>query len=435
MIYDLVLKNGEIYIDQCFLKKNIYINGEKIVRITEKDLTSKKTIDCTNRLIMPGFIDPHVHFDLDLGEFSSRDDFYQGSKIAALGGVTTFIDFLDPILENDALAEAFEKRLSLAKESLVDYSFHVTLGNFDDEIEALIQGAKALGLPSIKVFTTYSASNRKISLKKLYELICDDILVLIHAEKDELMSQGDEIFNYKNNRPQVSEYLQVLEIAGITALKKGNVYIVHTTCGSTVQMIAEKFKHLMDDNRIIFESCPQYFYLNEQRYTQENSHLFLIAPPLRSKKEMIYLKSSIDHIQSIGTDHCAFTKEDKEKYDEVSKIPKGIGSIEFSFSLMYNLFGEKIIDKFTKNPAKIFGLYPQKGKIELDTDADLVIFDPNKEFIVDSGHSNANYSPYEGIALKGKVESTVLRGEVIVKDYDYVGEKKGNFLRRKYEGN
>jgi dihydropyrimidinase len=120
MIYDLVLKNGEIYIDQCFLKKNIYINGEKIVRITDKHLASKKTIDCTDRLIMPGFIDPHVHFDLDLGEFSSRDDFYQGSKIAALGGVTTFIDFLDPILKNETLEEAFRKRQSLAKESLGD---------------------------------------------------------------------------------------------------------------------------------------------------------------------------------------------------------------------------------------------------------------------------------------------------------------------------
>jgi dihydropyrimidinase len=102
---------------------------------------------------------------------------------------------------------------------------------------------------------------------------------------------------------------------------------------------------------------------------------------------------------------------------------------------MYNLFGDKIIDRFTKNPAKIFGLYPQKGKIELNTDADLVIFDPNKEYTITAGQSNAGYSPYEGISLKGKVESTLLRGEVIVKDYNYVGQSKGNFLRRKYESN
>jgi dihydropyrimidinase len=435
MIYDLVLKNGEIYVDQCFLKKNIYINGEKIVRITDKNLASKKVIDCTGKLVMPGFIDPHVHFELDLGEFSSRDDFYQGSKIAALGGVTTFIDFLDPILTNAELTEAFNKRQALAKKSLVDYSFHVTLGNYEDDPLQLIEEAKALGLPSIKVFTTYSESNRRISLKKLYELISDEILVLIHSEKDELITKEDELFNYKNSRPWLSEYLQILEIAGMTSLKKGNVYIVHTTCGSAIQMVAEKFEHLLSQDKIIFESCPQYFYLNEEKYVKEDAKLFLIAPPLRNSKEMIYLKSSIDHIRSIGTDHCAFTKADKEKYHDVSKIPKGFGSIEYSFALMYNLFGEKIIDRFTKNPAKIFGLYPQKGKIELNTDADLVIFDPNKEFTIDKGHSNAGYSPYEGIALKGKVESTLLRGEVIVKDYKYIGESKGNFLRRKYESN
>jgi dihydropyrimidinase len=435
MIYDLVLKNGEIYVDQCFLKKNIYINGEKIVRITDKNLASKKVIDCTDKLVMPGFIDPHVHFELDLGEFSSRDDFYQGSKIAALGGVTTFIDFLDPILTNAELTEVFNERQELAKKSLVDYSFHVTLGNYEDDTLQLIKEAKALGLPSIKVFTTYSESNRRISLKKLYELISDEILVLIHSEKDELITKEDELFNYKNARPWLSEYLQILEIAGITSLKKGNVYIVHTTCGSAIQMVAEKFEHLLSQDKIIFESCPQYFYLNEEKYVEEDAKLFLIAPPLRSKKEMIYLKSNIEHIQSIGTDHCAFTKEDKVKYNKVSKIPKGFGSIEYSFSLMYNLYGRKIIDHFTKNPAKIFGLYPQKGKIELNTDADLVIFDPNKTFVIDAGHSNAGYSPYEGISLKGKVESTLLRGKLIVEDYNFIGESKGNFLRRKYESN
>jgi len=434
MIYDLVLKNGEIYIDQCFLKKNIYINGEKIVRITDKILESRKSIDCENKLIMPGFIDPHVHFALDLGEFQSRDDFYQGSKIAALGGVTTFIDFLDPILKNDDLEKTLKKRQGLAKESLVDYSFHVTLGNFADNVYDLIDKAKTLGLPSIKVFTTYSDSNRRISLKKLYDLISEDILVLIHAEKDELITEVEKVFNYKKSRPWYSEYLQILEIAGIAELKKGYVYFVHTTCGSAIQMVKEKFENLLMNN-IFFESCPQYFYLSESKYKEENRKLFLIAPPLRSKKEMIYLKENIDNISTIGTDHCSFTLKDKERYDEVSKIPKGFGSIEYSFSLMYNLFGEKIVDKFTKNPAKIFGLYPQKGKIELNTDADLVIFDPNKEFTIESGHSNSDYSPYEGVTLRGKVESTLLRGELIVKNYEYVGKIKGDFIRRKYESN
>ena len=161
----------------------------------------------------------------------------------------------------------------------------------------------------------------------------------------------------------------------------------------------------------------------------------MLAPPLRSKKESKILKENIDIINVISTDHCSFTKNDKRKYKEISKIPKGLGSIEFSFSLMYNLFGEKIIDKFTKNPAKIFGLCPNKGDISLNTDADLVVFNPNKEFVIDSGKSNSDYSPYEGIRLKGRVEKTFLRGKLIVDNYEYIGNSKGKFIRRKYESN
>jgi dihydropyrimidinase len=433
-MYDLSLINGKVYLEGFFVKKDIYINDDKIVRITTKKLESKKIIDCTDRLIMPGFIDSHVHFDLDLGEFKSRDNFHQGSIIAALGGITTFIDFLDPINKNDEFEESFNNRLNLAKESLIDYSFHTTIGNFEDDVKELIENAKKKGIPSIKVFTTYKESNRKISFKKLYELISDEILVLIHAEKNDLITEVENISDYENSRSCDGEYLQMLEISAISEMKNGKVYFVHTTCGNVIEKINKKFNESLKEN-IFFESCPQYFYLDKTKYNREDGELFLLAPPLRSKKESKILKENIDIINVISTDHCSFTKNDKRKYKEISKIPKGLGSIEFSFSLMYNLFGEKIIDKFTKNPAKIFGLCPNKGDISLNTDADLVVFNPNKEFVIDSGNSNSDYSPYEGIRLKGRVEKTFLRGKLIVDNYEYIGNSKGKFIRRKYESN
>jgi dihydropyrimidinase len=428
-MYDLSLINGKVYLDGSFLKKNIYINDDKIVKITSKILESKKIIDCFDRLIMPGFIDAHVHFDLNLGEFNSRDDFRQGSIIAALGGVTTFIDFLDPINNNLELKESFDNRMNLAKESLIDYSFHTTLGNFKGDVNELIKDSKAIGLTSIKVFTTYKESNRKISFKKLFELISDEILVLIHAEKNELITEVNDISKYEDSRSCDGEYLQMLEITAISEIKNGKVYFVHTTCGSVIEKINEKFGENLKQN-VFFESCPQYFYLDKTKYNENNGELFLLAPPLRSVKEKLKLRENIDKINVMSTDHCSFTKEDKRKYSEVSKVPKGLGSIEFSFSLMYNLFGDKIIDKFTKNPAKIFGLSPNKGDISINTDADLVIFNPNKEYMIDSGHSNSNYSPYEGIKLKGKVEKTILRGKLIVDNYEYIGNVKGKFIRR-----
>jgi len=168
-------------------------------------------------------------------------------------------------------------------------------------------------------------------------------------------------------------------------------------------------------------------------YKRDDGRLFLLAPPLRSKKEQEKLRKNIDLIHTIGTDHCPFTKEEKYRYSEVSKVPKGIGGIEYSFSLMYNLFGTSIIDKFTVNPAKIHGLYPQKGVIQEDSDADLVIFDPNRELTIDAGHSKSDYSPYEGIKVRGVVESTILRGQFLVKERKFVGKDvKGTYLKRKH---
>src|SRR6056297_1533181 len=136
MMYDLRLINAEAYIDGEFQKTTIYIDQKsgQIKKISDERLDAKETIDCTDKLVLPGFIDPHVHFQLTVGEFTSRDDFVNGSKIAALGGVTTFIDFLDPIAYTDDLTKALIKRPNEAKESYVDYSFHITLGNFKGAI-------------------------------------------------------------------------------------------------------------------------------------------------------------------------------------------------------------------------------------------------------------------------------------------------------------
>ena len=125
----------------------------------------------------------------------------------------------------------------------------------------------------------------------------------------------------------------------------------------------------------------------------------LLAPPLRSIEEQKKLKKNISLIDTIGTDHCPFTKEEKMCYKEASKIPKGLGSLEYSFSLMYYLFGNEIIDKFTQNPAKIHNLFPKKGIIQIGSDADFVIFDPVKTFYIDSGQSQSDYSPFENNSL------------------------------------
>ena len=398
--YDLGLINGQVYYKGKFGELDVYVKDQVIAEIVSpgKELPCEKIVSCTNNLIMPGFIDPHVHINLDLGEFTSADNYESASKAAAFGGITTFIDFLEPINRVSEFEEKLKKKQEEAKISHIDYAFHTTVGNFDDNVEELINISKESGIPTIKMFTTYSESNRKISDEKLQEFLKNssetDTLILVHAENDEMILDAnveDTLEYYERSRPSEAEVIEIEKIAKVASETGGKLYIVHVTCGSSIDLIRKKYGELLGKN-IFMESCPQYFHLTKDLFNQENGNLFLLAPPLRSAEEQKRLKDNISSVHSIGTDHCPFTKEEKMRYIKASKIPKGLGGVEFSFSLMYHLFDEEIIDKFTINPAKIHGLFPKKGVIQIGSDADFVIFDPDKTLMIDSGHSKTDFN-------------------------------------------
>ena len=437
-MYDLGLINSKIYHKGKFSELDVYIKDQVIAEIVSpgKELPCEKEVSCTDKLILPGFIDPHVHINLDLGEFRSADDFESASRAAAFGGITTFIDFLEPINKLNEFEAKLNKKQEEAKSSYIDYAFHTTLGNFEDDVGKLVEISRKNGISSIKLFTTYSESNRKISDEKLKEFLkksnLTNTLILVHAENDEMILNAnveDTLEYYERSRPSEAEIREIEKLAGIAANTGGKLYIVHVTCGSSIELLKEKCGELLG-KWIFVESCPQYFHLTKDLFNQENGNLFLLAPPLRSSKEQKKLKDSISVIHTIGTDHCPFMKEEKMRYTEASKIPKGLGSLEYSFPLMYHLFGDEIIDKFTINPAKIHGLYPKKGIIRVGSDADFVIFDPDKTLYIDSGQSQADYTPYENMIVSGMVESTILRGEFIVRKRKLVGSMNGQFIWR-----
>jgi len=430
--------NGSVYRNGDFSLEDIYMSDQKITKIVPsgKILPCKKIVDCSNKLILPGFIDPHVHINLDLGEFKTSDDYESASKAAAFGGITTFIDFLEPINSVDEFDVKLQQKHKEAEKSFIDYSFHTTVGNFTGDVETLASKSLESGIPSIKLFTTYSESNRRCSYEKIREFISNsslsDTLILFHAENDEIILNSnveDNTAVYENSRPKKAEIEEIEKLAEMAAELKGRIYIVHVTCGSSLNLLKEKYSDLLQHN-IFIESCPQYFYLTKEVYATENGNLFLLAPPLRSKNEQEKLKKNIGIINTIGTDHAPFKKEEKLRYAKPSQVPKGLGSLEYSFSLMYNLFGKSIIPKYTINPAVIHNLFPRKGIIQEGSDADLVIFDPEKEIIIDSGHSKSDYSPYDGLKITGIVESTILRGKFLVEERKFVGSKIGQFIKR-----
>lgn len=437
-MYSLGLVNGKIYQNGQFVKLDVYIKDQIIAEIVSPgtELPCKNIVSCTNKLIMPGFIDPHVHINLDLGEFKSSDNYESASKAAAFGGITTFIDFLEPINKVNEFETILKKKQFEAETSYIDYAFHTTVGNFEDDVDKLVEISRKNGLPSIKLFTTYSESNRKISYTKLREFLNNssetDTLIMIHAENDEIILNAeveDTVRDYESSRPAFSEIEEIKKLAKMASELKGKTYFVHVTCGSSIEYLKEEYNDLLNKS-IFIESCPQYFYYTKEHYKREDGSLFLIAPPLRSAEEQKKLKQNISFIDTIGTDHCPFRKEEKMRYKEASKIPKGMSSLEFSFSLMFHLFGNNIIDKFTLNPAKIHNLYPKKGIIQAGSDADFVIFDPVKTQMIEAGHSQSDYSPYESMITKGLIESTILRGEFLVEKRQFTGSIGGKFVKR-----
>ncbi|MGH4124543.1 MAG: dihydroorotase [Clostridium sp.] len=432
-MFDLGIVNGRIYIDGNWYEGNLYIKDNKISSISHEVLEAKEEYDAKGRDILPGFIDPHVHFQLTVGMRTSADDFYKGSRAAAFGGITTYIDFLDPVKNNLALKKAFTLRKDLATNSVIDYAFHATIADLDEKPISFINEAKTLGIPTIKLFTTYSSSDRRTKDRTIDRLLSHTketgTLLLAHSENDGLILEGCKIpvIQHESSRPAIAEISEVIKLAEMTKYRDGRMYIVHTNCGTTVERLKENYKSILNTD-FILESCPHYFIFSSSKYLQRDGYLYTMTPPLRSDREVKKLNDQIDNIFTIGTDHCPFNSTDKNR-EFVDEMPMGIGGVEYSFPLMYEKFGEKVIDKFTKNPAIVHGLYPKKGNLLPGADADIVIFDHNEHYIIKENHSNVDYNLYKDMELTGKVCSTISKGKFVVKDGVFIGGK-GEYLSR-----
>jgi dihydropyrimidinase len=229
--------------------------------------------------------------------------------------------------------------------------------------------------------------------------------------------------DHEKSRPVMSEYIEVLKLAAMARETGGNLYIVHISAGSSVEKLVKEFENELKIKKIILESCPHYFVFNSSVYEKEDGYRYTMTPPLRPEPDRKRLNQYIDYISTIGTDHCpSDEKLKKKKY--TSEIFMGIGGLEYSFLNMYTLFQDKIIDKFTKEPAKAYGLYPQKGNLLPGADADILIFDPDAYTYVEDTNS-----VYYQKLLQGAVKKVFLRGQLIVED-GKIYSSFGKYLRR-----
>jgi dihydropyrimidinase len=418
-MHDLGIIGGQIYIDGEFTKKNLFVKDGKISGISKHAESCGDFYDASDKKIIPGLIDPHVHFALGIGNTISADDFKSGSIAAAYGGITTFIDFLDPVSEAGSLKGALEKRKKLAKGSAINYMFHATAANPVGETEKIAMEMKNLGLNSIKLFTTYSETGRRTYDPEIKEILVLSrrygFKVLVHVENDAVVGINPEqlVVHLPEARSEEAETTEALKLAAMTRETCGELYMVHTSSGRTVRELVKSFSDIIG-SRFHIESCPHYFAMDSGRFERHDGYLYTMIPPLRDSGSVRLMKKYSEFVETIGTDHCPYNSDAKAKF-KLADIPMGIGSIEHSFPIMHSIIGEKAIDKMSIKPAEIFGLYPWKGILAVGSDADLTIYDDRDEYMIQGNHSACDYNVYEDYAVKARIESTICNGSFVIR--------------------
>ncbi len=426
-MHDLGIIGGQLYIESEFQRKNLFVKNGAISGISDGVEGCLEYYDASGKKIIPGLIDPHVHFALNVSGRTSADNFFSGSVSAAFGGVTTFIDFLDPVSKALDLPGALKRRKSAAKDSVVNYLFHATAANPKGETEKIAMEMKNLGLHTIKIFTTYEESGRRTydtEIKEFLELSKKyGFMVLAHVENDDIVGMHPKqlVSNLPEARSEEAEITEALKLAAMVRETGGELYMVHTSSGRTVRELIKCFSGIVG-NRFHIESCPHYFSFDDSKYENEDGYLYTMIPPLRDSRAVRLLKKYSNFVESIGTDHCPYMENEKAR-QWLDEIPMGIGSIEHSFVVMHSILGNKAIDKMSRCPAEIFGLYPWKGLLAVGSDADITIYDDNENYRIHGNHSACDYTVYEGFDVKVKIESTICGGEFVIRKGEF---KRGN---------
>ncbi|WP_046174847.1 dihydropyrimidinase [Domibacillus indicus] len=448
-----IIKNGFVITSTEQFKADVLIEEGTIVSLSESFLEKQDDliIDATDKYVFPGGIDAHVHLDIP----GTVDGFESGTKAAALGGITSIINYADPVKEKSFI-ETLQEWKKKAKPSYIDYGIHSIINRCDDETLKEIPLLAKEGVTSIKLFMAYKDTVMVNDLE-LYKLMKkageSGVVTNIHAENgdviDELIKEKVEAGYtapkfHADTRPASLEAEATNRALKIANVAKAPVYIVHVTCEEALNEV----KRALEDGINAFaETCPHYLVLDRSYLELPNFEgaKYVCSPPLREKSDQNALWEGLytGIISTIGSDHASIPFEGGKTRgrNDFSKIPNGCPGIESSFSLLYHygVQGNRItlqqfVQKTSTNPAKIFGLYPKKGEIALGSDADIVIFDPQKSSTIsaETQAQNTDYNIYEGTKIEGSISHVLSKGKIIVENNIFKGEKgHGEYLHRK----
>lgn len=463
----ILIKEGTLITAAETFVSDILIDGEKIIQIgIDLDIPDAQVIDAQGKLILPGGVDPHTHFDLPMFDTVSSDDHYTGHKAAAFGGTTTVMDFVPqdaPTLEESVTLW----RQKADPKAAIDFGFHMNLTQFNHQIAAEIPRLPEIGITTLKVFTAY---NNRLRLDdgnifKAMRIARDfGLLTMLHAEGGDvievLVAEALAAGNtspvwHTRTRPAWGAIEATLRAAALSAQAQAPLYVVHMNAGGEVDQLAYARDRGIP---VMGETCPQYLFFTIEHLKRPDGAKWICSPPMRTASDNLRLWQGLQNhtIQVVGTDHCPFFYNGGQPInyeghsiaipgkelgkDDFTKIPNGLPAVGDRMPVLWTygvgtgrITANQFVALTSTNPAKIFGLYPRKGALLPGADADIVIWDPFRKLTygVSVAHHRTDYNLFEGWELTGYPEKVFLRGSLIVDGDLWLGHAgAGRYLYR-----
>lgn len=454
-----LITNGHIITATDDFQGDILIDDEQITSVgspgTFATLQNDLLLDAQGKYVFPGAIDVHTHMELPLPTTVASDDFETGTIAAACGGTTTILDFANQ-QRGYSLAEALESWHNKAGgKAVIDYGFHMTITDLANAPEAAMDDMIAAGVTTFKLLMAYPTTFM-VDDETIYRVLRRSAklggLVMVHAENGividliirETVAAGHTAPMYHAlTRPGILEGEAAQRAITLATLAESPLYVVHVSCAHSLHAVAAAREKGLP---VWGETCPQYLFLNDSCYAAPGFQgaKYVCTPPMRgvADNEALWLGLERRELSVVSTDHAPFNFHGQKELGlhDFTKIPNGLPGVEHRVMLLYQgvregkLNLQHFVDLVSTMPAKLFGLFPRKGTIAPGSDADLLIFDPEKTLTIsaENQHQRVDYNPYEGMHVQGVPNTVLLRGKVIVEDGQYVGGKGGGqFLRRK----
>src|SRR5215813_4036660 len=452
----LLIRNGIVVTATDLYEGDVFVDGEKIAAIgSSLRMNADRVIDAKRKYVVPGGIDVHTHLDMPFGGTTSADDFASGTIAAAFGGTTSIVDFAIQY-KGQTLHHAWETWMKKAEgKAAIDYGFHMIITDLSDQVEQEMDALVAQGVTSFKLFMAYRGIfmlDDGSIFRALLRTGQNGGTICMHAENGDVidvlvqraLKAGHTAPKYHAlTRPARAEAEATHRAIALAEMAEVPIYIVHLSAAEALEMVTEARDRGLP---AYAETCPQYLFLSYDNYEEAGFEgaKYVMSPPLREKEkqDQLWRGLAFNDLQAISTDHCPFCMKEQKVLgrNDFSKIPNGAPGIETRMSLVYDggvragrISLNRFVELTSTSPAKIFGLFPRKGTIAPGSDADIVIFNPNRTLVLAARtlHMKVDYNPYEGRTVTGVSEIVLSRGNVIVDNGAFVGRAgAGSFLVR-----